>query len=56
MTWRIVHEPLSQEEITELQDVPEPEFDDEFRTPDGREFRMSYDSLSIFEMAPKTRR
>jgi hypothetical protein len=38
--------PLSPEEIAELQ-RPELEWDDEFQTRDGREFRLSYDSLSI---------
>jgi hypothetical protein len=47
--WKLVTEPLSPEEIAELQ-RPELEWDDEFQALDGRGFRLSYDSLSIVEV------
>jgi hypothetical protein len=46
---RIAWGPLTPGQIAELkaENAVEPEYDDEFQTPDGREFRMSYERLTI---------
>jgi hypothetical protein len=45
--FKLATEPLSKEEIAELIELPEPEWDDDMTCTDGPVFRLSYERLSI---------